>query len=1004
MTDWHTLTIDETLAELDVDPVRGLDPDAVGDRRAIHGPNALVERRGRGPWSILAGQFRSVLVLVLIAAALVSGLVLEEWVDASVIGVIVVLNALVGFRQEYRAERSMEALERLAAPVVRVRRGGHLIEVESHRLVPGDIVLLEAGSMVPADCRLLETAALRVDESSLTGESVPVDKQTAALGDPGTPLGDRTCMTYMGTIVTYGRGVAVVCATGMQTELGAIADRLQTVEKEATPLQVELDRLGRLLLVAAVVLIAIVAAIGWLRGAPLQIVFLTAVSMAVAAIPEGLPAVVTIALALGAQRMLARRALVRRLPVVETLGSVTTICSDKTGTLTQNRMAVTTLLLPDDRLEVPSDASSRGARRGVAAAYDTLLVQHPDVALLLMGGALCNDAIAEVPDDAAVGRHDASGGDPTAHGNEAAAGSAVASGPDDLPHSEAPRAIGDPTEGALVIAAALAGMPKEALETHLPRVAEAPFDSERRRMTTVHAVKTAAEGLPGPLSELWRDVSPLTAAPEFVAFTKGAADSVLAASSHVWVDGRARPLDAVGRAALEDLNASLAADGVRVLGVAWRFVETPPRHDVANQLEHDLVFLGMLGMADPVRPEAVEAIRTCRAAGIRTIMITGDHPLMARSIAGQLGMLSGPLGDDDAAPDGAHRPRTDAPGQDAAAQDAADAPEVLTGADLATFSPETLRRAVRRVATYARVAPEQKLDIVDALQAEGEICAMTGDGVNDAPALRSADIGVAMGVAGTDVAREAADMVLQDDNFATIVEAVEEGRTIFANIRRFVRFLLSCNTGELWIFLIAPFLGMPLPLMPVQILWMNLVTDGLPALGLGVEPPEPDIMRRPPRPPRAPIVDRGQGAHILWVGLLVAAAALALGALEWRAAGSPGGAGSETHVATAASTWQTILFTTMVFAQLALALVERSDRASLWTIGLASNRTVLLAVLASIALQLAVVYLPPAQVFFKTVPLDVSQLGLCAAAGLVAAVAVEIEKALRRRFSPPLRP
>jgi Ca2+-transporting ATPase len=689
----------------------------------------------------------------------------------------------------------------------------------------------------------------------------------------------------MGTVVTYGRGEAVVTGTGMRTEIGAIAATLQSVRREATPLQRRLDELGRGLALAALVIVGVIFGLGLLRGEDLRLMFLTAVSMAVAAVPEGLPAVVTIALALGAQRMLHRRALVRKLAAVETLGSVTVICSDKTGTLTENRMRVTALHVAGRRVDP-----------------DTQATPEASVALLLAGGSLCSDAV------------------------------------------EAAESGGDPTEVALVTAAARAGLHKTDLETAYPRVAERPFDSARKLMTTVHAL---ARALP-PLDDVIRAAAKERGdSPSHVAFTKGAVDRLLAVCSHVWTGGTIVRLDDGRARALQTDHDALAADGMRVLGVAFRPLTTTP---AVESLERDLVYIGLTAMIDPPRPEARDAIATCSAAGIRTVMITGDHPLTARHVAERLGMT----------------------GSD----------RMLTGAELARMTPGELVPAVDEVGIYARVSPEHKFQIVDALQARGQIVAMTGDGVNDAPALMKADIGVAMGITGTDVSKEAADTVLLDDNFATIVAAVEEGRIIYDNIRKFVKYLLTTNSAELWLMLVAPLVGMPLPLLPLQILWINLVTDGPTALTLGVEPAERGVMSRPPRPPRESVFARGLGRHVMWVGVFMASLTLALGYWYWRA-GRP--------------QWQSVVFTTLAMAQMAHVLAIRSERQSLLTIGLWSNPWLAGAVAVTVLLQLAVLYVPLLQRVFDTVALGAADLAAVAAVAAAVLAAVEAEKWWIRR-------
>ncbi|MFN2227794.1 MAG: cation-translocating P-type ATPase, partial [Anaerolineae bacterium] len=795
------------------------------------------------------------------------------------------------------------------------------VEISARELVPGDVVLLEAGALVPADGRLLESVNLRVEEAALTGESEPVDKETRALDRPdpsGTsgqalPLGDRRNMVYMGTIVTYGRGVAVVTATGMGTELGRIAELIQTVEREPTPLQRRLAQLGRGLAVAALAIVAVVFVLGLLRGEEWQLMLLTAISMAVAAVPEGLPAVVTIALALGAQRMLRRQALIRKLPAVETLGSVTVICSDKTGTLTENRMTVTVLDVLGETQQVDTLLEE-----GIPVADAEMLAhQRPAVrslGLLAKAAALANDASLERTEEGGY------------------------------------RAVGDPTEGALVVAAAELGLVKETLDGRWPRVGEVPFTSERKRMTTVHRVGVSADDSDAP----WCCGS-------HVAFAKGAVDSLLEISNRVWSGDEELPLDGELRARIVAANDRLAGQGQRVLGVAFRPLDELPDLAKEGAIERGMTFIGLVGMIDPPRPEVREAVATARAAGIRPVMITGDHPLTAQQIARELGIAR----ELDVAPE----PAITMAGRP------------LTGRDLSGMTDDDLEGVVDEVAVYARVSPEHKLKIVRALQDRGQIVAMTGDGVNDAPALKKADIGVAMGITGTDVSKEAADMVLLDDNFATIVAAVKEGRTIYDNIRKFIKYTLTSNAGEIWVMLLAPLAGMPLPLLPLQILWINLVTDGLPGLALGVEPPERDTMRRPPHDPGESIFGQGLGRHVAWVGLLMGLVSLGIGYGAWR--------GGWAH-------WQTMLFTTLTLSQMGHALAVRS-RESLFTVGLWSNRALLGAVLLTFVLQLAVVYVPFLQDLFRTDALSLGELLLSLLLSLVVFWGVELEKWLMRR-------
>jgi Ca2+-transporting ATPase len=845
----------------------GLAPDEVARRLARHGPNALVEGPRRGPARMLLDQFADVMVLVLIAAAGVAS-VLGEPQDTMAIVVIVAVNAVLGFVQEYRAERAMAALRVVAASPARVRRTGSVVVVPAVGVVPGDVVLLEAGNAVPADLRLVESAQLRVDEGALTGESEPVDKVSAPLADPDLPLGDRRNMAYKGTVVTYGRGTGVAVATGMDTELGRIASMLGDETAAQTPLQRRLGRFGQRLAIAVLGLCAIIFAAGMLRGEAPIVMLLTALSLAVAAIPEALPAVVTVSLALGAAKLVRKHALIRRLPAVETLGSVTVVCTDKTGTLTQNRMEVEAYHVDGSATAaVPRDA-------GTAEPWGALLT------------ALALDNDTRRSDGAPVG---------------------------------------DPTEIALFLAAERAGYDPDALASRFPRAAEIPFSSERGRMTTLHRAGVGA-----------------------LICTKGAPERVVERCTQQRGAAGEGPLQAAGilRAADE-----MARAGLRVLAVAMRWLPAVPPDVAPEVIESELTYLGLVGLRDPPRPEAREAVARCQSAGIRVVMITGDHPVTAEAIARRLGIL----------PDGEG---------------------VLTGRELARLSGPALATRVATTRVYARVAPEQKIGIVQALQARGEVVAMTGDGVNDAPALRAADIGVAMGRTGTDVAREAAHMVLLDDDFATIVAAVAEGRRIYDNVRRFIKYALACNAGEIWALFLAPFVGLPLPLLPIHILWINLVTDGLPGLALAVEPAESDVMRRPPRRPDESVFARGLGVHALWVGLLMGTVTLLTQAWAYRSGSA--------H-------WQSMTFTVLTLSQMGHVLAIRSERTSLWQQGLTSNRALFAAVVLTTVLQVATLYVPELHPIFKTEPLSAVELASCLALSAIVPLAVEIEKALVRR-------
>ena len=918
MSDIYQRDKSEALEQFNSSIENGLTNAEAAERLAEFGPNELVERGLKSPWRILWEQLTSTMVVILIIAAVVSAF-LGDFKDSIAILAIVIVNAILGFRQEYRAEQAMAALKKMAVPTVKVRREGHVHEISARELVPGDIVLLETGNLVPADCRLLESTNLRVEEAALTGESVPVEKDADFVATSSAPLGDRLNMVFMGTVVTYGRGLGLVVKTGMETELGNIATLIQTTGQEATPLQRRLDQLGKGLAVAALFLVAIVFFLGLLRGEDIRLMFLTAISMAVAAVPEGLPAVVTIALALGAQRMLKRRALIRKLHAVEGLGSVTVICSDKTGTLTENRMTVIILDVAGHRVDLVEELR-RESQRSISSPCvepDKRVVnsvrEHPVLPLLLAGGALSNDALLECEgDDYHI--------------------------------------IGDPTEGALLVSAARVGLEKETLEEIFPRVSEVPFESDRKRMTTVHQVKDwVVPGfgeLPrGLISNRGRDGQP-----SFVAFTKGAVDSLLDVCDRVLVEDQVEPLNDSWRDRIMKANNEQAQSGVRVLGVAGRPWDDLPQKTDQENLENELIFIGLVGMIDPARLEVKDAVLLCKTAGIRPVMITGDHPLTARYIAEELGISKNG--------------------------------RILTGDELGSMSAEDLEKVVDEVSVYARVSPEHKLNIVQALQKKGQIVAMTGDGVNDAPALKKADIGVSMGITGTDVAKEASDIVLLDDNFATIVAAVEEGRRIYDNIRKFIKYTMTSNAGEIWVMLLAPFTGMPFPLLPLQILWINLVTDGLPGLALAIEPAERKIMQRPPFHPKENIFGRGMGRDILWVGVLMGLVSLIVGYWYW-AIGHP--------------YWQTMVFTTLTLSQMGNALAIRSQRESLFKIGLLSNRAMLSAVLLTFVLQMAVVYVPFFQSIFQTGPLALGDLLVSLLLSTVVFWGVEIQKWLIRR-------
>lgn len=865
---WHCRSADEVAVALGVSSAGGLAATEAAERLLRFGRNEIREEAGRSPLRMLAGQFTDFMIVVLIVAAAISALIGEPE-DSVVILAIVILNAIIGFVQEFRAERAMAALKRLAAAGARVIRDGVVVEILASELVPGDVVLLEAGNVIPADARLLESAALRIDEAALTGESVPVDKSVATQHEEDASLGDRRNMAYKGTTVVHGRGRVVVVATGMQTELGKIALLLAGEREAKTPLQTRLTEFGKKISVACLAVCLAIFALGIARGEPFALMFLTAVSLAVAAIPEALPAVVTTALAMGAYRMVRKNALIRRLPAVETLGSVTCICSDKTGTLTENKMRVEQLMV-DGQVRAITDVTGAGSE-----------AQR----LLFVAMAINNDATG--------------------------AGSSGETG--------------DPTELALLRAAHAAKFEKAALEAQMPRIAELPFDADRKCMTTIHRIDR-----------------------QRIAFTKGAPEKLIERCSAMLRNETTATIDK--ESVLREAE-RLAADGLRVIAVGFRRLPESTASPALESVETDLTFVGLVGMLDPPRAKAAEAVALCKSAGITPIMITGDHPATARAIAERLDIVS--------------------PGG-----------RVVTGRELEHFSPATLKQQAMEIAVYARVNPSQKIAIVEALQAAHECVAMTGDGVNDAPALKRADIGVAMGKIGTDVAREASSMTLLDDNFATIVAAVREGRRIYDNIRKFVRFVMGGNSGEIWTIAAAPLFGLPLPLLPIQILWVNLITDGLPGLALVVEREEKDVMRRPPRPTHESIFAHGMWQHIVWVGLLIGAICIAIQA--WA-------------ISHGTAHWQTMVFTALAFCQMYHVLAIRSERESTLAIGVFANVPLTGAVALTVGLQLALVYVPALNPIFDTQPLSFTELAVSTLSPALVFLGVEMEKWMVRK-------
>jgi Ca2+-transporting ATPase len=923
----HSSSVEKLADGLDTHIHHGLTGDQVRERLETIGPNELQERPRPGFLQLLLAQFNNFLIILLMVAAVVS-ILLGEYVDAAAILAIVVLNAVLGVVQESRAERAIAALRKMAAPNALVIRDGQQQTIPARELVPGDIVFLEAGNYVPGDLRLVESINLKIDESALTGESRPVTKDAHVVLDKDIPVGDRANSAFMSSMITYGRGKGMVIATGMHTQIGMIAQMLQTFEEEPTPLQRRLDELGRTLGMAALGICGAIFLFGIVRDTTPALIFtqgiaayvsaheseivelfMTAVSLAIAAVPEGLPAVVTICLALGMQRMVSRHALIRKLAAVETLGSATVICSDKTGTLTQNEMTVT-------------QGWACGGEFAIESAHDPTVgifrrdgtpfqpERDPDVFLLLRGAALCNDA-----------RLEESG---------------------EVEGEKTWRMIGDPTEGALMVAAAKAGIRREDLEREMPRQGEIPFDSARKRMATIHPLPTTRPSD----SAGW------------IACMKGAPDVVLELCTRIRENGSEEPLTPERRRAVLDANQGMAKRALRLLGVAYRnFPKQPEAADV-EAVEKDLVFVGMLGMIDPPRPEVAAAIKTARKAGLRTVMVTGDYPDTAQAIGEQIDLLG-------------------------------EGQEVLAGAALDKMTEAEIAARSDRVGVYARVSPQHKVKIVEALRSRGHVVAMTGDGVNDAPALKRADIGIAMGITGTDVSKETADMVLTDDNYVSIVSAIEEGRIIYSNIRKFVYYLISCNIGEILIVLLSMLVGLPLPLRPIQLLWLNLVTDGAPALALGMEKGEPDVMQRPPRPAKEPIINREM---LLGIGVqAVVMTAAVLGAFLYGLARYPG------NLAGA----QTVAFTTLIVSELLRAFTVRSERLSVFRIGLFSNRWMLLAAVSSFLLLLAVIYIPFFDPIFNTIPLDGRDWLVMLPCGLVSSVAAELLKWILRRRSAP---
>jgi P-type Ca2+ transporter type 2C len=931
---WHALQAEQVLQELHTLSDKGLSASEAERRLEQYGPNQLAEAPPVTFWQMLFQQFNNFVVIMLLVAALISA-VLGDWIESAAIMAIVILNATLGVVQERRAEQALAALRKLAAPEAHVIREGSRQSIPANLLVPGDLVLLEAGNYVPADVRLLEAINLRVEEAALTGESVPVQKDASIRLEQDIPLGDRRNTTFMGTLVNYGRGKGIVISTGMTTQIGLIAQMLQSVEQEPTPLQRRLDQLGKTLGWACLIICGLVFLLGWARGYDPLDMFMIAVGLAIAAVPEGLPAVVTISLALGMREMIKRHALIRRLSSVETLGSATVICSDKTGTLTQNEMTATRMWADGTAIEISGSGYTPTGEFSVDGR-SIQLADYPAALTNLWVAALNNDAEVEIS------------GTADSH--------------------QTYRMVGDPTEGALIVAAAKAGALKLDLNRDYPRIQEVPFDSGRKRMITIHQLHD-----PHP-----DDISPFhdeQVRDWHAVLVKGAPDVVLDLCGYYQkMDDHIEPLNEAQRMRILNANDLMTQDALRVLGMAYKVTHDLPNVEDVGGLEKDLIFVGLIGMIDPPRPEVPPALAKGRKAGIRTVMITGDYPNTARAIAESIGLLE--------------------PGH-----------QVLTGPDLNRMSDQDLARQVSYTDVFARVSPEHKMRIVEALRAGDQVVAMTGDGVNDAPAIKRSDIGIAMGITGTDVTKESADMVLTDDNYASIVSAVEQGRIIYANIRKFVFFLLSSNVAEIMIIFLATLAGLPTPLTVIQLLWLNLLTDGAPALALAMEKGDPDVMEKPPRPKKEPIINRsmqtGIGVQtITQTGATLTAFALGL---IWHL-GTAIPAGVNPIIYLIQHDWrgvdvqsaETMAFVTLSLCELFRAYTVRSERISLFRLGVFSNRFMQYAVGFSLILLMLVVNVPFLQPIFNTSFLSPREWIVVLGLALIPAISEEITKAYLR--------
>ena len=863
--EWYKKSKEEVVSQLSTSTDKGLSNEEAQKRLEKYGPNALKEEGKQSMLSKIIAQFNDFLILILIVAAVISYFVGEK-VDAVVIIAIVIVNAALGIYQEGKAEKSLEALKKMAAPSAKILRNGNVEVIPSNNVVPGDIVILETGDVIPADLRLIESSNLKVEEASLTGESVPVEKDSNITFDEDVSLGDRVNMAYSSTIVSYGRGKGVVVGTGHDTEIGKIATMIQTYDNEPTPLQRKLNQLGKFLGIVVIVVCLVVFGLGLYQGRDVLSMFMTSISLAVAAIPEGLAAIVTIVLALGMNRMVERNAIVKKLLSVETLGTTTYICSDKTGTLTQNEMTVVKVYTDDKIIDVSGIGYEPKGKFTIDGVEVENVTGSVNINTLLSIGTLCSDARLTETDDGY-------------------------------------KILGDPTEGALVTLAEKAGIRQEEINQKYPRIEELPFDSDRKMMTTFHE-----NFIPGKV----------------VSFTKGAPDILISKSSSIYLNGEIVPFTEDLKKKVLDVNSKFSREALRVLAMAFRQYDSLPNEITTETIENNLIFVGLVGMIDPPREEAKEAIKKCKNAGIKTVMITGDYKETAFAIAKQLGMAD-------------HES------------------QAMMGQELDNLTDEELREVVKEKRVYARVSPEHKVRIVDALKKNGEIAAMTGDGVNDALALKKADIGISMGITGTDVAKNTAEVILTDDNFASIVAAVEEGRIIYSNIKKFVFFLLSCNIGEVLVIFLSILLGFEVPLLPIQLLWLNLVTDSFPALALGMEKGDPEIMDIPPRDPDEPILDKDMIKALVVQSIAISAATL--GAYIW---------GMRTYGTVNLYYARTITFATLITAELLRAYSSRSLNHSILKIGVFSNKTMVRSTLLAFALLLVVIYVPALQPIFDT--------------------------------------